>query len=127
MTHRDQSGTEAPRAFDGDPDRLVAGEMTERVVRVENNGRTFVCDYFAGLLERHGSFPEPVQVHLDQHNPMRGLTFDVRINERPGDGSCRAVRDTDRDKQPRYQRAQLIGRDGDGAAHVTFCRSRAAI
>ena len=34
MTHRDQPGTEAPRAFDGDPDRLVAGEMTERVVRV---------------------------------------------------------------------------------------------
>src|SRR4029079_7523338 len=42
VTHSDQPGAETAGAFDGDFDRLVTGEMTECVVRVENDGWAFV-------------------------------------------------------------------------------------
>jgi hypothetical protein len=126
VTHSDQPGAETAGAFDGDFDRLVTGEMTECVIRVENDGCAFVRHDFASLFQRHGPFPDPIEIHLHQHDAVRGLPFEVGIHQSPGNGSCRHVGDAGRNEEPRHQRAQLLGCDGNGAAHIRPCRSRAA-
>ena len=102
VTHRDEAGAEAPRAFDGNLDRLVAGEMAERVMRVENNRCAFVRDDLARLFQRDRSFPDPVKVHFDQHHAVRGLTLEIGIDQSPRDGYRRRVRDAGRNEEPRH-------------------------
>ena len=95
-------------------------------MRIENNSCAFVRDDLARLFQRDRSFPDPVKVHLDQHHAVRGLTLEIGIHQSPRDGYCRRVGDAGRNEEPRHQRAQLVGRNADDAAHVTLCRSCAA-
>ena len=127
VTHRDQTGAETPGALDRNLDRLVACEMAERIVRIENDSCALVRDDLACLLQRDGPLPDPVEVHLDQHHAMRGLTLEIGIYQSPRDGFCRTVGDIGRNEKPRHQRAQLVGRNRNGTAHVTLCRSHAAV
>ena len=91
VTHRDQAGTEAPSTLDSDFDCLVTGEMAERVMRIENDSCAFVRDDFPGLFHRDRPFPDPVQIHFDQHYAVRGLALKIGIHQSPGDRSCRSV------------------------------------
>jgi hypothetical protein len=62
-------------------DRLTRGQLTERIVRIDDDRAAAVAHHLAGAAGRHRTFDDAFDIHGQQHHPVGRDALEVGGNQ----------------------------------------------
>ena len=105
VAHRRNSHPERLRPLDRERHGLLPGELAKRMPRIQHHRGLPIGNHGTRCFGRDRSMANSDEIHVHEHDAVRGLALKISIDQGLGDGVCIVLRNARRHKHPHRQGA----------------------